>query len=209
MHRTTLRACMILALAVALGGCNMVYSERPLFTAADAVGAPPLRPGLWTTSDPKCRVDEARPVQRWPKCAEWGLVRATDVLEFKADAKPAAWTSTEYVLASGDPRVLQTPFDDKNGSAFIYVALKPLRLDDQGRIVAFTTWTVLCGPPPPAPAPNATDKRRVTLEPLPGLEIKDDNCIAREPGPVRNAAKASQAWSATSQTQHWVRDTLP
>ena len=47
----------------------------------------------------------------------------------------------------------------------------------------------------------------VTREPLPGLEIKEGMCIARERDPVRNAARASLAWDDGEESIiYWVRD---
>ncbi len=210
MALLTVKRLAAAALVAGLGGCNMVYSEQPLFTAADAAGAAPLKPGLWLSDDTKCRVRESQPVQTWPKCASWTVVRAGQLLEFK----PPAWTSTDFVLASGEPRVLQAPVTAESGAAFMYAGLEPLRTDPEGRITAFRTWSVQCGPPPPEPpAPpagqNGPEKRSVTTQPLPGLEIKGDNCIAREQGPVRAAAKASKAWEASPSSAHWVRDAAP
>jgi hypothetical protein len=223
----TLRILIACAAAALLGGCNQVYSEKPLFTVADEAGAPPLRPGLWRADDPKCHVTEARPVQDWPHCASWVLVRPGEILEFHGDERPPAWQSISFVLATGDPRILQMASDDDGRPIYWFTAVKPLRLDDQGRIVAFTTWPVQCGPPPteaePGPPPEehrggeapaeplAPHKPgpRVTRHPLPGLEVRDDNCLAREQGPVRAAAVASKAWENDGLAQHWVRDTLP
>jgi hypothetical protein len=225
-----LAACTAAAL---LGGCNLVLSERPLFTAADEAAAAPLRPGLWRSDDPKCQVKESRPVQTWPSCASWVLVRSGEILELHAEKKPTTWQSDTFVLAAGDPRILQTQLVGDKGPIYAFTAVKPLRLDDQGRIVAFRSWAVQCGPPPtdaelpdaPLPegaphpkagAPRIKKRDRGTLHPLPGLVMDDEgqNCLAREPAPVRAAAVASEVWAKTEpgpaqQTSHWVRDTLP
>ena len=53
------KSLTVLALAaLLLGGCSMVTSPEPMFTAADAVGAPALRDGLWGGED--CRPSEVR-----------------------------------------------------------------------------------------------------------------------------------------------------
>ena len=210
LPRISARPAAAVLLAIALGGCNVVYSDQPLFTRADEAGAPAMRPGLWLSDDAKCQFDETKPVQRWPTCASWSLVRAGQFLEYKAPA----WTSMDYVLAAGAPRVLQVPFTIEKATAYVYAGLKPLRSDSDGRITAVRTWSAQCGPPPPQPppgsaAPSDGKQRSVTTQPLPGLEIKDDNCIARDQGPVRASVTASEAWDTTPATAHWVRDALP
>ena len=204
----TVKVAAAALLALTLGGCNLVYSEKPLFGRADEAGAAALRPGLWATSDPKCPFDEGRPIQLWPTCASWTLVRPGQLLELKDNA----WTSTDYVLAGGDPRVMQAPFTVDKGSAYLYGALKPLRLDAGGRVVAFRTWPVLCGPPPeqkPGADKPVAQQRYVTEHPLPGLTIKDNDCLAADQGAVRAAAKASESWESGPTEAHWIRDGIP
>ncbi len=219
-------------LAAALAGCNQVYSEKPLFTAADEAGAPPLRPGVWTQPSAKCRFDERRPVQRWPKCAGWMLIRPGQILGFEAKEGKPVWTALDLVVASGDPRVLQLPMDESSPGRFGYAGVRPTRLDPAGRIVEIELWTAQCGPPwRPRPAADAsapavrshessptpsagsqfepTAQSHVSEHPLPGLEVVGDNCIAREASVVRAAAAASKAWSESPTSYRWVRDTLP
>jgi hypothetical protein len=231
MTHSIRRPLAAILLALTLGGCNVVYSEKPLFVSSDEAGAPQLRQGIWRSSDPSCRFDERRPVQFWPSCAQWSLVRSGEILELKGKA----WNSTAFVLAAGETRVLQAPFSSESGSVFVYSGVRPLRFDATGRIIEFTSWLAQCGPPPPdgdcskaaepapatppsststpsaKPAGEAQEARRqcVTLQPLPGLEIKDDNCIARDQSAVRNAAAKSEAWDTSPTASHWVRDTLP
>jgi hypothetical protein len=60
-----------------LSGCAIVTSDGPLFDAADAKGAPVLRPGLWTMPDKtECEFDAKAPAAAWPKCANATLVGA-------------------------------------------------------------------------------------------------------------------------------------
>ncbi len=208
--RKAIRRMAFLAVALLLGGCNQVYSEKPLFDAGE-VGAPRLKNGLWVWSKSSCVFNEKGPLRDWPKCAEWALLRAGQVLEFKDEDK--TWTAADYVLAPGNPPILQIPDKNDEGTAYFYAALRPLKADALGQVVEFESWPVLCGPPPVGKddkaSPSAGADRAnsyVTSQPLPRLEIKDDNCIARETGPVRAAAKASEAWASELQRSHWVRD---
>ncbi len=213
--RTTICGAAVIALAVALVGCNLVYSERPLFSAADAKNGPGLRIGLWLKRDAGCQFDETRPVRRWPKCAEWQLVRPTDVLGL--DAQGRKWTQYGYVLAAGQPRILQVavqdPQVDGGRAEYFYLGLDPIRIDPNGDVVEYRDWLVQCGPPPPTPPPEGKHPKlvepQVTQAPLPGLvphpdADHPDDCSAQTAVAVRNAAQASLAWSSTDNWR-WVR----
>ena len=64
------RMLFVLAAALMLGGCNMVYAEQPLFTAADATGAPTLRPGSrMTAASPRTSSSPAARGSTWRRCA--------------------------------------------------------------------------------------------------------------------------------------------
>ena len=75
MINGTRRVLLATVTALALGGCNMVVSERPWFAAADAL-QPGLKDGLWVNlKDAKCRFDSAQAIQDWPDCAQPMLVQ--------------------------------------------------------------------------------------------------------------------------------------
>jgi hypothetical protein len=72
-----MKAIAGLAAALLLGGCtNMVLSEKPLFRAADAKGAPSFRQGVWAAPDAGCEVDLKTPLPDWPKCANGDVMGA-------------------------------------------------------------------------------------------------------------------------------------
>jgi hypothetical protein len=207
MQRRSALLCVLLALV----GCNDVYSERPLFGPEDAAGDAPLRSGIWLERDPGCQFDETRPVRRWPKCADWMLVRGAQLLAL--ETRPRKWTVYDYVLAAGRPRVLQVAAPDAEAGgrklAYYYLGLDPVRLDPQGRIVEYRQWAAECGPPPPPPR-EGEKRRSLTLEPLPGLTPAPDadhpdDCRADSAAAVRDAARASAAWAAPNDWR-WVRD---
>jgi hypothetical protein len=205
------RRLTLLGLLLSLAGCNLVYSERPLFGPADAAGDAPLRTGIWLERDAGCQFDETRPVRRWPKCADWMLVRRAQLLALEAG--PRTWTVYDYVLAAGRPRVLQVAVTDAEATdhrlAYYYLGLDPVRLDPQGRIVEYRQWAAECGPPPPPGAPGQP-RRSLTDRPLPGLTPAPDadhpdDCRADSAAAVRDAAKATAAWAAPNDWR-WVRD---
>ncbi len=135
------RALMACALA-ALAGCNMVMTEKPMFTAADGKGAPRIRPGVWRDDKPNCAVDETLPQDKWPPCAK---------------AAPGVGAPTLWLEVAGDPPLLQVPLKlPGENPAYLYMAFRPLKLDGQGRVIAMKSWPVKCGPPPPPdPMPAA------------------------------------------------------
>jgi hypothetical protein len=212
------RALALAALAL-LGACNMVVTKDPVFSKADAAGAPGLRPGVWD-GDPKadCQIDESKPFSQWPACAS-GFVVLDDhtIGGFSDQGGKHAWATTEYVLAAGEPRVLQlhlTPGADEPlmPAMYLYAAYRPIRLDDQGRVVAGRAWFVICGPPRVQPAAgDAGGKQRLGTEhPFAGLTMDSDgdNCSPDTPAALRNAARESRALTTPKDLSgsHWVRD---
>jgi hypothetical protein len=203
-----------------LGACNSVASKDALFTAADAVGAPPLRDGVWVEND-GCRFNVRKPVQNWPECASWFVVRGGELLRWEDDAgdKTRVWSPQPFLLASGDPRIMQVqypPSEDPNTKAMVdegygYLAIAPTALDAEGRIVGVRRWLVECGPLPPS---DDKDKSKIrvdsqTLEPFPGLVLtKGGGCLADKAEAVRGAAAASRSFAEPVDAR-WVRDTLP
>lgn len=216
-----MRVFLTLCLAAGLGGCNMVLSDRPLFTAADATG-PALREGLWLTVEDDCPVDTRKPTRDWPFCADWGVLRNGVVQrrnEFPSETYPdqyETWSRAVVLLAAGEPMILQAgtaqeePFFDERPEPelssfelFSFHALEPTERDDQGRIVAVRAWTVQCGPR----ARKANGRlENETREPLPGLTKRRPNCSADTREAVINAAKASRDWTPKPAVFRWIRD---
>jgi len=230
-----LRLAPIAAAALGLlSACNVVMTEKPLFTQADAAGAPALKPGVWLFfEEPGCKVDESKPFTEWPDCAGGGLVGAAEIKGHKQDAPPGQLETAPYVLATGDPRVMQIQVDvdvsahadvsasgegvtanrsssssSSHSQPYGYAAIRPTKLDGQGRIVAFTLWPVQCGPPPPRDA-DGDDTAPATQKLLPGLTMKDGDpvCTTTSTAALRAAAKASEAWAPQPpRDARWLRD---
>jgi hypothetical protein len=232
MTRPALRLVALLAAPWLLSACNVVMTKAPLFSAADAAGAPALRPGVWVFfKEPDCKFDDHAPFTDWPDCAGGGLVGASDIAGHKGGSPKDMLEHSPLILAAGDPRVaqLQVTVDtsvqasaEASGGAsasasssvsapeskpFAYAGIRPTKFDDQGRITAFTSWPVQCGPPPPVDEKgNATAMG--TLKPLPGMEMKpgDAVCTTRSKDALRAAAKASEAWADQPRESNWLRD---
>lgn len=204
-----MRVLLGLCVALLLGACNRVQTDHPLFFASDAADAPRLRDGLWVIDgDDKCHVDTRGPVNRWPECAQWMLVRGGEILGYEADVgQPGEWDRIPFVLAEGDPVVLQIEQIEDGKPDFQYFGLEGERAAD-GRFVAFSIWPALCGPPPPE-TPKGEKPRYATLEPLPGMTIVGDNCTAEAQGPVLVSAWASRPWTVEVMRLRWIRETYP
>lgn len=97
---------------VLLGACNVVLTKAPLFTQADAAGAPQLRSGVWLIFErPDCQVDTAKPFTDWPDCAGGGLVSNGEIAGHKSGTPRDALEHTPVVLAAGQPRIAQLRVD--------------------------------------------------------------------------------------------------
>ena len=107
------RLILLVALTGLLVGCNMVTSPRPLFTKADAEGAPQLRPGLWVHPDPGCAFDAGAPAHTWPDCAGSVIVRPGFLSGLRPGGRPTQPNpppppdAVPYVIAGAYPSVLQ------------------------------------------------------------------------------------------------------
>jgi hypothetical protein len=213
-----MRLVLIVASLGLLGGCNVLMTQNPLLTGADAAGAPPMRPGVWAEElKPDCQADLSQPLASWPSCADGFVVLpGGKVGTFQQqDGKPA-WVTSDLVMAAGDPLLLQARMEANIGggvqpAAYIYAGARPTRFDDQGRVVELTTWPVLCGPPAPADAKNPDGTQRYgTLQPADGLTMdpQGNDCTTTSGDAARAAAKASEAWNTPTglSHDHWVRE---
>ncbi len=193
--------------ALALSGCAMVTSDKPLFAPADAAGAAVLRPGLWSMAgEADCAYDAKAPRQEWPRCANATVVRAATFSNGKDE-------TLGYLLTGGEPPVLQVmrPDGEKEGPPVVYAGLRATAFDDQKRATAVRVWFALCAKP--ATSGGNLSPGPTTL--LPGLTLRPgggQECYAKAQGPVRNAVRQSEIWIAGGGDKdmaleaRWVRD---
>lgn len=184
------RFLLLAAASLLLGGCNLVVAELPIFTEADASGAPQLKPGVWLSRDPACPVDTSKPMSDWPACADPSVISADTIGGRAGDDR-----AMPYVLAGGDPQVLQMKIqmDPEKPALYMFAGLQVLRTDAQGRIVEARTWGVQCGPPPPAPAadPDAGPPVAEEDEDVPADEAAAEEAAA-EAAPEPELSEAEQ-----------------
>jgi hypothetical protein len=204
-----LRALAVAALCLMTSACIAVGSREPLFSSADTGKAPQPRPGLWASPDAGCSFDPDQPASDWPECANATVVRA-HVLGAPGDPSRLM----DFVIADGDPLILQTPWPhsrDKDPPKYAYTWLQPTRTDEQGRFTEARVWFVLCGEQAP-PARNLETAGKTAppedFKPLEGLDWHkgDDFCIAKSAEAVRAAARASVGWTGDPSVVKWIRD---
>lgn len=218
-----MRLLLALTSTLMLSACipNTLYSPTPVFTAADETGAPALRPGVWRADGKAdCRVDERRPLERWPECAEGFVVEPGRQLILVPQPQAGGglsyeWLAEAAVLAGGEPRVLQTgcgglaredgaaPSEEAARFNFCFQAVRATRTAPDGSVVELVGWPILCGPPP------KDAKKAVTDAPFEGIRLDGEFCTAASPAAVRGAAAASEALPEAASHRmraHWVRD---
>ena len=201
----------LMAVCLLLGACNVVITKTPLFSKADESGAPPLRPGLWRMgAEPDCKVDEAKPLIDWPKCARGVVIRDGAGGYYDRDSGAPVWATQLIIVAGGTPRIGQVQAklsgDVKVGAnPYIYAGVRATKTDGEGRIVALSLWPVQCGPPP------SDDTTAGTAKPMAGIEMApgDPVCTTQSSDALRAAAKASEAWTPKLMTARWLRDAGP
>lgn len=211
-HRITSwvwRGLAAAALAASLSACNMVVTTEPTFLAQDQA-TPALREGLWVSPKKDCRFDIEAPATKWPECAQWIVIKGASMTG--VDEKGEAF-AVPFVLAAGDPRVLQIKIEDEKMAAiYVYVGLRPLKYDKEGRIVSYTGWLTQCGPPPPKDAKRPDGNPRYgSLQPSPGMVMDADlsGCAPESKAALIRAAGLSEAYEEASDkddVSRWVRE---
>ncbi len=137
---------------------------------------------MWRTDKANCAVDETVPQKQLPRCA---------------NASPGVGDKPFWVEAAGDPALLQTPpqqIPAGQGTKpfYLYVAMRPLKLDAQGRVIAMKSWPVRCGPPPPPDPKMAAAQAR--------LDALEKEIAQQQPGQVNAGPGLSSPTDPSSLT---------
>lgn len=216
--------------ALALGGCNVAVSLKPTFAASDASSKLVLKPGIW--ADAAC---PAPPAQK-PGCRtlEVGRASLSGLFDPKVDRLPATDAAKfsgprPYILAAGDPPVLQVSYpaiggiikdgpdmvkrEDEGLPGYVFLGLRPMEHDPGGEISSLEAWLVLCGPPPPATAQEAAKTpvmkafgryMGITEHPFAGSVRQGMSCQFESPAALRRAAELSRQYMAPPMRMRWV-----
>lgn len=211
-----------------LSACsNLVVSDAPWFHADDADMKAILRDGIWISESADCKFDEAKRVERWPKCASWSYLRGGRGVSAQWNEEAAAktprwtygnWSAPDGILVSGDPMIWQandcsvtTENETHDGDPVTTLNSDgPSGAAQQPRIcyyyvgarpVAFDGAGAITA----AEAwfvtcgPLSKDEAKVTDRPWQGLVIVGNNCKATSKGALRDAAKQSREVALTGQ----------
>lgn len=205
-----MRRPVLLAVAALLASCNMIYTEKPVFGAADK-GTPELREGVWLVDEPDCSVDTATPASSWPECADWVLIE-DGRMKFPGEKGLTGDGADEmpFLITGGEPRVWQMIFRNpaKKLELTFYAGFEALETGADGKVIRYRSWPSLCGPPPAA-GPDGGGSL-VTREPFPGLTMeKDGSCRPRDADALRAAVAASRAFPKEQDLGRWIRGAYP
>jgi hypothetical protein len=96
---------------------------------------------------------------------------------------PSAPPSAAYVLAAGDPAILQLDDTTANPLKFEYAWLTRVRRDNKGQVVEVRGSTVGCGPSSGSPGGQPAL--------YPGVTAQSGGCVADSVDSLRAAAKSS------------------
>jgi hypothetical protein len=213
-----LRNLVPILVALCLGGCGMVSSDRPLFGPLDARGAPVLKPGLWALVQPGCKFNLRSSPKKWPDCAQAAELHDGVAVLIRQDTKSDVEHETTYLLAAGDPAILQVQGPKEEGrprAPYVYFGIRPLASDLDGVIIRARIWPAYCARPQQAGVPAAPRAKAKPAKALAGLvpgKGPNANCLARGQAPVRNAVTQSEAWAFTGEkddggvTAYWVHE---
>ena len=183
---------VLLPLLVALGACNMVISETPMFGKADQSKLLP-RDGIWLADVEDCKFDSASKESEWPKCAVWVIARDSGrelvVSDGKGQSQPVVST-----FASGTPSIVQGQWTDDAKTpvttTYGFYGLEARDLDADGRFSAASVWPVECG-----------IQSGAGIQPFPGISA---DCRPLSKDSIRAAALASRNAAQVS-TLRWLR----
>lgn len=236
------RSALSLALLASLSACNMVVAEKPWFDTPSGPQLRDGLWANINSAD--CMVGADQPIADWPSCAKPMLVRGGEYLGPGGESAdlppeqrndPAKWDVIAHVLVDGNPQVdqirLASPPDEAGAAQggagapaalglkpgqdlYLFMVVRPLKRDSQGRILETRRLPVLCGPMPKEPrkaAANGSMDAFVTAKPFKGLVVKDGACTAVSAEALMAAAAQSEAIAGPSGfseiTSRWVRDT--
>lgn len=220
--RRMLPAALLLTLAACGPPPIQPAPEGPLFAAADAAGAPPIKDGLWLADGPDCKVEADRSAYDWPACARWFVVQNGERRTFapsQRDRHVGDWLTERIVVAAGEPRIIQTAgVTASGGTAIGYLAMSPIAYDpDGGPITSLQTWTIDCSPPTKQDLRNhwlhehpekAGEELARKPEPEPEELVTypgyDPQCRPRTQAAVRGAAAGSRTLAVRT-VYRWVR----
>lgn len=194
------RRCLVLLLPMlaALGACNLVISETPVFAEAER-GPEAPKDGLWIGEDPECRFDPAGPESGWPDCAIWVLVRhgGGELLVSDRKGEPQR---VGALFVGGKPGIVQARWVDEAKEParpyYAFYAFEPVATGADGRFMLASVWPVECG---------VQEKPNGDIRPFPGISAE---CRPSSADSIRSAASATRRADQVKEWR-WLRSEKP
>jgi hypothetical protein len=192
-------ALLLIAAAAALGACNAAISDHPMFQESERSSKLVLEDGTWLLVEPECDVDTAKPVESWPKCADW-IVLSHNVAVKSSDNKPNEEPEDVFIV-EGKPPLIQAKMK-MNGSDLVYafLALEAQAVSPSGKITDGKVWMVPCG------IDEAVEGASPKVRPYPGFT---EDCMPQTVDALRAAATKGPAKSSDVAEWKWVRPATP
>lgn len=189
---------LLLPMLAALGACNMVISETPVFAEAERGPEAPMD-GLWIGEDPDCRFDPHGPESGWPDCAIWVVVRdgGSELLVSDRKGEPQR---VGALFVGGKPGIVQARWVDEAKEParpyYAFYAFEPVATGADGRFMLASVWPVECG---------VQEKPNGDIRPFPGISAE---CRPSSADSIRSAASASRRADQVKEWR-WLRSEKP
>src|ERR1043165_8779402 len=104
--------CLILGACFLLCACNAAMSERPLFAENQRPKPLRLEDGLWYQADADCTVAVGLPLEQWPACADWAIVKDDKLVRWSDS--DSAGLPFDIFLIDGNPPLIQSQINTKD-----------------------------------------------------------------------------------------------
>ena len=181
---------------LALAGCNIALSEIPVLGEAQRSSVQ-LKDGYWAVAERDCSFDPAKPVENWPRCADWVVLDHNQIVR-QRDNNVLGLAPT-MLIADGKPMILQLFSKWKDGETPLYTfaALEPTTTTPAGQIAAMGLWIIECEAQPSRTPPGSGAPSH-----YPGF---DADCRPGSLDALRNAAAASRPPPDEIISAKWVR----
>ena len=206
--RSIARLAVVLAAALALGACNLVVTDEPMFNDADSASSVVMKPGVWVFDTP-CPAEKQ--AQNECEAPTPFLITASDIRKTDQTDPSLSEPPMPYVLVAGDPPIAQIEAQSPEAGAradtfYIYAAVHPTKFDDDKKVVVAEVWPIMCGPPP-APGQGGGKDGDATTQPLEGMKMGDGaQCTPFNKGVLANAVQPSKDWAGGAATIWWKQD---
>ena len=190
------RQSWLLPILALLGACNIAVSDKPMFSEEQRSSTLILADGLWVREKPDCEFDRSKPKEKWPKCADWMILKASKAID-GSDMKPEE-SVEDVFIADGDPPLIQAKIEPKDDKVIYgFLVLKVEQIGPSGKVRSGRAWTVPCGT-----SQNGSTK----ISPYPGFS---EECMPSSVAALRAAAAKGAAEPDDIVELRWVRDEVP